>query len=524
MASDPSHAPPSSNVPPTTPVAPPVPPPSPRLPQLVHWAVWCAVGGIAIVAAFFGIHWWTYRLSHSITDDAFVEAHIVNVAPQMVSGRIVRIHVEENDRVEQGQVLVEIDPIHYHDEVEQARGKLDLAEAELKRQEVGLVKLKKEVPLQIDVAKQTLTAAQTDEARARDNLKLTTDEVNKTIDESKAAVEVAKANLTLARQEYDRWTTLAAQDATTKRKAQEVTRAHDAARAELRLADARLAKTEAARTKIEVARRDLEVSQSLVAKAGKALDLAQTGYDQIREVEQMVEVKKEIVKDARISLNTADHTYQFTKVLAPFPGVVVKRYRNLGDFASPGVAILSMFNPDLMYVTANLEEDRLRGVAPGNLVVLQLDAFAEPFRGRVVWIDKSTGAQFALMPRNVVSGEFTKVVQRVPVRIAIEKDERWPQLQAGLSVTTIIAHGPGDPQWAAQAAQEMRDKETRYNQLQPGRTHLIARAVAAHGLASQAAMQPVVPQVAVSLGVAAIDASGLQSQRPDRKADPGDQP
>ena len=352
----------------------------------------------------------------------------------------------------------------YRDQVEQARGKLELAESERKRQEAGLVKLKKEVPLQIDVAKQTLVAAQTDEARAKDNLKLTTDEVNKTIDEAKAAVEVAKANLTLAKQEYDRWTELAAQDATTKRKAEEVTRAHDAAKAELRLADARLAKAEAARTKIEVARRDLEVAQALVAKAGKALGLAETGYDQIREVELMVGVKKEMVKDAQIALDSAQHQFEFTKVRAPFPGVVVKRYRHLGDFASAGVAILSMYNRDLTYVTANLEETRLRGVAPGNPVELQLDAFAEPFRGRVVWIDKSTGAQFALMPRNVVSGEFTKVVQRVPVRIAIEKDERWPLLRAGLSVQANIAHGPGDPQWAEQAAREMRDLETRYNQ------------------------------------------------------------
>jgi membrane fusion protein (multidrug efflux system) len=411
--------------------------------------------------------WWSHRQSHSITDDAFVEAHIVNVAPEMVSGRIVRFLVEENDRVEQGQELAEIEPVHYRDQVEQARGKLDLAEAELKRQEAGLVKLRKEVPLQIDVAQQTLAAAQTEEARAKDALTLTTDEVNKTIDEGKAAVEVGKANLTLAKQEYDRWTTLAAQEASTTRRAQEVTRAYDAAKAELRLADARLAKAEAARTKIAVANKDLEAARILVAKASKALDLAKTGYDQIREVELMVGVKKETVKDAQIALDTAQHQFEFTQVRAPFPGVVVKRSRNLGDFASPGVAILSMYNPDLIYVTANLEEDRLRGVAPGNPVELQLDAFAEPFRGRIVWIDKSTGAQFALMPRNVVSGEFTKVVQRVPVRIAIEKDERWPLLRAGFSVRAAISHGPGDPAWAEQTAREMRDLETRYNRPQP---------------------------------------------------------
>src|SRR5437667_4558975 len=123
-----------------------------------------------------------------------------------------------------------------------------------------------------------------------------------------------------------------------------------------------------------------------------------------------------------------------------------------------------MYNADLLYVTANLEETRRPGEAPGNPVELYLDAFDRPFRGRVVWINKPYGAQFALMPRNVVSGEFTKVVQRVPVRIAIEKDERWPLLRAGLSVQAIIAHDPSDPQWAEEATREMRDFETRYNQ------------------------------------------------------------
>jgi len=453
--------------PPTTPTGP-QPGSSPSLPPppMVQWTFWCAAGGMVIVAAYFGVHWFSFRLSHSITEDAFVEAHIINIAPEMVSGRIVRFFVEENDQVKQGQVLAEIEPIHYRDQVDQARGKLDLAEAELKRQQAGLVKLKKEVPLQIDVAREALAVAQTDEARAKDK-KLTTDEVTKTIDEADAAVGVAKANSVLAKQEYDRWTELASQEAATPRKAQEVTRAYDAAKAERRLADAKLARAEAARTRIVVANRDLEVARTLVAKAKKTLDLAETGYDQIQEVEQMVSVKREMVKDAQTGLDTALHQFQFTQVRAPFRGVVVKRYRHLGDYASPGVAILSMYNPDLTYVTANLEETRLPGVAPGNPVELQLDAFPEPFRGRVVWVDQSTGAQFALMPRNVVSGEFTKVVQRVAVRIQIEKDERWSLLRAGLSVRAIIAHGAGDPNWAEQAAREMRDLETRYTQPQP---------------------------------------------------------
>ncbi len=78
-------------------------------------------------------------------------------------------------------------------------------------------------------------------------------------------------------------------------------------------------------------------------------------------------------------------------------------------------------------------------------------------------MNTSTGAQFTLMPRNVVSGEFTHVVQRVPVRIQIERDDRWPQLRAGLSGTVGIAHGPGDAAWAREASRAMKDLEMRYN-------------------------------------------------------------
>src|SRR6266850_2750953 len=160
-----SIVPPTSPPPSASPAAsPPASAPAPRLRRHVWWAAAAIL--IAIGVGYFGIHWFTFRLSHSITDDAFVEAHIVNVAPEMVSGRIVRFLVDEDDQVEQGQVLAEIEPVHYRDQVEQARGKLELAEAELKRQEAGLDKLKKEVPLTIDVAKQTLAAARIEEARA----------------------------------------------------------------------------------------------------------------------------------------------------------------------------------------------------------------------------------------------------------------------------------------------------------------------------------------------------------------------
>src|SRR5262249_56958725 len=134
--------------------------------------------------------------------------HIVNLAPEAVSGRIVRLTKDENDRVEAGQVLAEIDPTPYRDQVEVARARLATAEAELKRQEIALARLKVDVPLQIEIAKRTLAAARADRAKADESRKVTEDEVERGIDEAKAALDAAKADFALAQIEYDRFADL----------------------------------------------------------------------------------------------------------------------------------------------------------------------------------------------------------------------------------------------------------------------------------------------------------------------------
>src|SRR6202044_3190842 len=111
------------------------------------------------------IGWVDYRRTHSITDDAFVEAHIVNVAPQLVSGRIIRFLADENDRVARGQVVAEIDPIPYRDKVNVSRAQLDSALAELDRQRADLDRARKEVPIQIEIARRTAAAALADRTK-----------------------------------------------------------------------------------------------------------------------------------------------------------------------------------------------------------------------------------------------------------------------------------------------------------------------------------------------------------------------
>ena len=424
---------------------------------------------IAAVAVAVPILWnWVeFRRTHSITDDAFVEAHIINIAPEMVSGRIVRILVEENDRVEPGQILAEIDPTPYRDKVALASAKLDAARADLVRQKADLDRVRKEVPIQVELARRTLTAATIDHGKAEQGLKLTRDGVEKDIEEARAGVKAARASLTLAELEFGRFSRLAQQGASTQERQQQVTQSRDSAQAQVELAEAKLSKALVSQTQVEIARRSLESAQTGTEKASNGVDLSQLGFDQIHELELLIRVKELTVEEAARALEAAEHDLEYTQVRSPTAGVVVKRYRHLGDFAPAGATLLSLYDPELLYVEANLEETRLPGVAPGNPVRIEIDAFDRPFKGRVVWLNKSTGAQFALMPRNVVSGEFTRVVQRVPVRIQIERDDRWPMLRAGLSARVAIAHGEGDPTWAEQAARAMAGYETRYNRPAP---------------------------------------------------------
>ncbi len=415
---------------------------------------------VLLVVAIFVAPWLDDRFTHSITDDAFVETHVVNIAPQEVSGHLVRYLVQEQDVVAAGQLLAEIDPVPYREQVALLEAKLAVAQAQLDSAKTSLERLQVQVPRDIEVAQRALAAAKAEQARDEKTLQFTTLDTDKGIHEARSDLEAARARFDLADKDQTRYAKLFAKEAATQRQSQEATRTYQTTQAEVHAAEARLARAQAGEKKVEAARETVTAAAQQAHKAEQVLEVTLTRRLEITEAQRQVEVRKQQVAEAERGLDVAKTNLRFTRLVAPFPGVVVHLYRHLGDHVPAGTPVLSMFNPELTYVTANLEESKLEGVAPGNRVRLDVVAFSKPFRGRVVWINKATGANFALVPRNLSSGEFTYVVQRVPVRIQIEKDERWPQLRAGLSATVVIEHGPGDPEWAKQAADEMRALES----------------------------------------------------------------
>jgi membrane fusion protein, multidrug efflux system len=416
-------------------------------------------GLVLLVVAPFAGYWVVYRFTHSITDDAFVETHVVNIAPQEVSGHLVRYLVQEQDVVAAGQLLAEIDPVPYREQVALLEAKLGVAQAQLAAAKTSLERLQAQVPREIEVAQRALAAAKAEQSREEKTLQFITDDTEKGIHEARSDLEATRARLVLAEEDYKRYAALFASEAATQRQSQEATRTFQTSQAEVKASEARLGRALAGVKKVEAVRQGAAAATHQAQKAEQSVEVALTLRLEITESERQVEVNKQQVSQEQRALDVAKTSLRYARIVAPFPGVVVHLYRHLGDHVPAGTPVLSMYNPELTYVTANLEESKLEGVAPGNPVRLDVVAFSQPFRGRVVWINKATGANFALVPRNLSSGEFTYVVQRVPVRILVEKDERWPQLRAGLSVTVAIEHGPGDPEWAKQAADEMRALE-----------------------------------------------------------------
>ena len=429
-----------------------------RLIRSRRWWMPAVVVLVLVAVALLLGGWVRHRFTHSITKDAFVDSHLINVAPQ-VPGTIVEMHVQEQTRVRKGQLLALIDPSLYQREVDLAAAKFSVAEAALQKAEADLALLTDEVPRRIAIAEKKLAIAREDEIKADANREMVTRDVNKGVDAARHAVESARATNVLAEEDIKRYSALYRDGSVSERKFQEATKVAQTAAADVQIAEARLGQAEAGLKQVNIAEQLLKSAQHAVAEADEALKLARLGNLQIVVSERLVAERKQDVAEAKKALELAQTRLGYTRVEAPYDGVIAKKWRHLGDYAHVGDPIFNVYNPELLYVTVHLEETLLEGVAPGNNARLQVEAFSESFRGRVVWIGSATGANFSLIPRDVSAGEFTYVVQRVPTRIAIERDERWPLLKPGLSVTATIEHGPGDAAWAAQELQREAEIE-----------------------------------------------------------------
>ncbi|EOL8956934.1 HlyD family secretion protein [Cronobacter dublinensis] len=289
-----------------------------------------------------------------------------------VAGYVTELRVKDNQRVKKGDLLVVIDPRDATAQRDQARAQLSLAQSQLHQAQAQLALAKVQYPAQRDQAK--------------------------------AQVLRAEAELANARAEYQRQRGVDPR-ATSKQNI-------DAASAQLRSAEAGLANAKA----------QLEVAEQVQL--------------QIRQQETNVEARESQVAQARAQLQTAELNLSYTEVRAPFDGFVTKRNVQNGTLVQAGSALFSLVSPDI-WVVANFKESQLERMRPGDKVAVSVDAFPDlELEGHVESIQQGSGSRFSAFPAENATGNFVKIVQRVPVKIVIDKGlEHWDQpLPLGLSV------------------------------------------------------------------------------------------
>ncbi|MXP61381.1 MULTISPECIES: HlyD family secretion protein [unclassified Pantoea] len=325
---------------------------------------------VVVIMLLVGLWFWFTTRNIETTDDAFTEGDAVTIAPK-AAGYVVKLLVKDNQRVKQGDLLVEIDPRDTSAQRDQAKAQLGLAQAQLHQAQAQLALSRVQYP------------AQRDQALA---------------DQAKA-----QANLLNAQADYRRQRGVDPR-ATSQRNI-------DTAAAQLRSAEAQL---QSAKAQVEVA------SQVQL---------------QIRQQETNVEARQQQVEQAQAQLNTAELNLSYTQVRAPYDGFVTKRNVQVGTLVQAGTALFSLVSPDI-WINANFKESQLARMNPGDKVDISIDAWPDmKLEGHVDSVQMGSGSRFSTFPAENATGNYVKIVQRVPVKIVIDKglDPNHP-LPLGLSV------------------------------------------------------------------------------------------
>jgi membrane fusion protein (multidrug efflux system) len=362
----------------------PAPPPAVNGAKLAKlnspWFIWPATGVLAVLL-FFGLDYLVTALTHESTDDAFIEGHVVSIAPR-ISGQVSAVHVLDNQMVRSNELLVEIDPADYSTTASQKQSSADAQEA-------------------------NYTAF----LAALDLMSVKVATAEATADQSKADADAAQATDARAQADFQRSQELRKQNTISQQE-------FDAAQAAVREADANLAaakqKAIADVSKIKEAKAQLDATKAAVGMA-----LAQFRQSQAN------------VQAAQLDLS-------YTKIYAPCDGHVTRKSVEPGDYVQTGQTLFSIVPGDV-WVVANFKESQLKKMKPGQLALVEIDALGKSLRAHVDSIQAGSGARFSLLPPENATGNYVKVVQRVPVKILF--DEPLPAdhvLGPGLSVAPSV--------------------------------------------------------------------------------------
>lgn len=363
---------------------------------------------ILAVAAFFV---WRYLNSYETTDDALIDGHINNVSARL-SGFIQKVGIDDNQYVEKGAVLAQIDPQDYQLALERAKAELADAEATARAMNLNVPVETIGTSTQVSTSEAGLEAAQAGVGAAQQQL-----------DSARAQLQQAEANNARAQADAARYSTLVAKDEVSQQ-------VYDQASA---AAKANAAAVQAARATVAAAEQQVAQAKSRVNTAQAALQYSHTGPQQVAATQARASAAIAAVQQKRGALNRAQLDVDYCTVTAPVAGVVNKRVEE-GMNVQPGQTLLSIVQVEDVWVTANFKETQLRRMKVGQPVTISVDAYGREYRGHVDSIAGATGAQFSLLPPENATGNYVKVVQRVPVKIVLDPGQNKDHLlRVGMS-------------------------------------------------------------------------------------------
>ena len=373
------------------------------------------VAVLVVVAA--GV-WWHSTYSED-TDDAQINGHLIQVSSR-IGGQIAKVYVDENQVVKQGDLIAELDPRDYQVAVENAEAALASAQANAAAANVN-------VPITTVNTGSNLTSANSDVTGAR----AAVDQAVKQLEATRARVAQAKANNVKAQADLTRYKPLVAKDVISKQQYDAAVAAADASKAALADATATEQATNAA----------FQVALQRVNQAQAQLKYAQTGPQQVAAQSARAKQALAQVQQAQAQLDQARLNLSYTKIVAPTAGIITRKSVEINQNVSSGQNLMTLVSLDGLWVTANFKETQLKHMAAGQAAEIKVDSTGKTYHGKITQIGGATGSVLSLFPPENATGNYVKVVQRIPVRIDftdLKKEDPGQALRPGLSVEPAV--------------------------------------------------------------------------------------
>ena len=403
------------------------------------------------VGGYFAVQWWLYTLNHVSTDDARVKGTLITVSAE-VEGRLLSAPTKAGQPIEQGDLLARIDPEFYELEVAQRQATLEAVQSQLARAEIEHELARALTEGNIEVSEAVLNASQSQLSEVQGAAQLENKRVQTELREQEAAVEEvraqlagAKAKLDVAAAESERAEQLFQDGIIPAEQRDQVTAAHNLALAQHQSVQESLnkdlvllqrARDESQRVQLRLEsvrtqERKVEESQALKTQA---VDVGRLGN--MAQAEGVKDLRAK-VKEAETELALARLRLEKTVIHSPVTGSVSQAIADSGEHVRAGQPIAIVNDPQDVWVSANIEETRIRQVQLGQSVDIAVDAYPDQsFQGEVHQIGAATRSEFAIIPAGSASAHFIKVTQRIPVRIAVDNPDNL--LKPGMMVEVGI--------------------------------------------------------------------------------------